>query len=1051
MRYKWKRAMNSLINAAVDRWRTMMLLLGFLFVAGFVAYNAVPKEAAPDITIPYIYTTMTLEGISPEDAERLLVRPMEKKLQSVESVKEMTAQAYEGGASVTLEFEAGFNPDVALQDVRNAVDEAKPDLPSETDEPKVVELNFSKFPILNVSLVGAVDERILVRLARDLRDKIETISTVLEAQMSGDREEVLEVVLAPLALESYNLQPSEILTRISNNNLLIPAGQLDTGEGRFAIKLPGLIETARDLRETPMQVSEQGAVTTLSDIAEVRRGFKDVETYARVNGQKAIGLAISKRAGENIIETVDAVRSLITEEQQYWPPGIEVIYSNDESNRIRERVTDLQNNVILAVLLVAGVIAFVMGARSAALVAITIPGAFLFGVLCISLLGLTMNIVVLFALILSIGMLVDSAIVVCEYADRKMLDGASPAEAYPAAAARMAWPIIASTITTLVVFMPLLFWPGTVGEFMKFMPMTLILTLSGSLLMALLFLPMLGVRFGKRANLSDAQARQIVVAESGDLRELGSYALRYVRALAWALKHPKRVMGSISGAVVVLIAGFIVFGSGVEFFPKIEPENARLDIKARGNLSIDERDAMVRQVEELVVASDGVKTYFATAGQIPLRQETAEDTIGQINIEFADWFTREPADVILKDIRAKAQSIAGIEVETIKNQAGPPVGKAVQLEFASRFPDAIDPELTKVLRGMQELGGFINITDERPVPLIEWELEVDRELAGQYDISIAQIGQVVKFVTNGVIVSTYRPDHADDELDVIVRFPEENRHLGQLDRVRVNTPFGTVPIAQFVTRKGEQRVSTIRRTEGKRSIYIRADLEPGLNADAKVTQLRNWIADNGGIDERVQVRFRGEDEEQKEAGAFLGTAFLIAIFIMVLLLVTQFNSGYAMLVIMSAVVFSIGGVFLGLLVTGTAFGIVMCGVGVISLAGIVVNNNIIFIDTYKQLREGGMDKEEALMRTGAQRLRPILLTAGTTVLGLLPMVFQLNINFIELDLSHGAPSSQWWVQMSTAIAGGLTFATILTLFFTPCMLMVEDGVKSWRIWGGGRK
>ena len=1043
--------MNTLINAAVDRWRTMLMLLAFLFIAGFAAYNAVPKEAAPDITIPYIYTTMTLEGISPEDAERLLVRPMEKKLQSIESVKEMTAQAYEGGASVTLEFEAGFDSDVALQDVRNAVDEAKPDLPSETDEPKVVELNFSKFPILNVSLVGAVDERILVRLGRDLRDKIETISTVLEAQLSGDREEVLEVIMKPLMLESFNIQPAEVLSRIANNNLLIAAGQLDTGEGRYAIKLPGLIETARDLRDTPIQVSENGAVTTLSDIAEVRRSFKDVETFARVNGKKAIGLAISKRSGENIIETVDAVRALIQEEQQFWPPGIDVIYSNDESNRIRERVTDLQNNVILAVLLVSGVIMFVMGARSAMLVAITIPGAFLFGVLCIGLLGLTMNIVVLFALILSIGMLVDSAIVVCEYADRKMLDGASPAEAYPAAASRMAWPIIASTITTLVVFMPLLFWPGTVGEFMKYMPMTLILTLSGSLLMALLFLPMLGVKFGKRAQLTDEQATQIVAAESGDLRKLGEYTLRYVRGLSWALKHPKRVMGSISGAVVVLIAGFIMFGSGVEFFPKIEPDNARLDVKARGNLAVDERDALVRQLEEIVAKTDGIKTYFVTAGQIPLRQETAEDTIGQINIEFADWNTRDTADVILKGIRAKATSIAGIQVETIKNQAGPPVGKAVQLEFTSRFPDAIDPVVTKLLAGMRELGGFINITDERPVPLIEWELAVNRELAGQYDISIAQIGQVVKFVTNGVIVSDYRPDDADDELDVVVRFPEENRHLGQLDRVRVNTAFGSVPISNFVTRKGEQRVSTIRRVEGKRSMYIRADLEPGLNADAKVGEMREWIANNGGIDPRVNMRFRGEDEEQKEAMAFLGTAFLIAIFIMVLLLVTQFNSGYAMLVIMSAVVFSIGGVFLGLLVTGTAFGIVMCGVGVISLAGIVVNNNIIFIDTYKQLRGAGMDKEEALLRTGAQRLRPILLTAGTTVLGLLPMVFQLNINFIEFDLSHGAPSSQWWEQMSTAIAGGLTFATILTLFFTPCMLMVEDSVKGlFRHSGEGR-
>jgi len=514
-----------------------------------------------------------------------------------------------------------------------------------------------------------------------------------------------------------------------------------------------------------------------------------------------------------------------------------------------------------------------------------------------------------------------------------------------------------------------------------------------------------------------------------------------VQQLAWALNHPVKTMGAIVGLLILLIFSFGLFGAGVEFFPKIEPQNSRIDIKARGNLSVEQRDAMVREVEAIIAEMPGIKTQFATAGMIALRQDTAEDTIGQINVEFADWWTREPADDILKEVRRRAKAIPGIQIETIKEQAGPPVGKAVQLEFNSRYPDTIAPALTKVLEGMEEIGGFINVTDERPVPQIEWELTVDRELAGQYDVSVAEIGQVVKFITNGVIVSSYRPDDADDELDVIVRFPEENRNLSQLDRLRVNTAFGSIPISHFVTRQGRQRVSTVRRVEGRRSMYIRADLEPGLNADAKLSALKDWMRTNAELDPRVSVRFRGEDEEQKEAMAFLGSAFGVAIFLMVLLLVTQFNSGYAMLVIMSAVVFSTGGVFLGLLLTGTSFGIVMCGVGVISLAGIVVNNNIIFIDTYKLLLADGMQKREALIRTAAQRLRPILLTAGTTVLGLLPMVFQLNINFMELDLSHGAPSAQWWEQLSTAIAGGLTFATILTLFFTPCMLMVEGGVK----------
>lgn len=1029
--------MHRLIDAAVDRWRTMMLLLGFLFLAGAVAYVAIPKEAAPDITIPYIYVSMTLEGISPEDGERLLLRPMEKKLQSIEGVKEMTSQAVEGLASVTLEFDAGFDPDRALQDVRNQVDEAKPDLPQETDEPKVVELNFSKFPILNVLLVGEVEERVMVRTARDLRDKIETISTVLEAKLAGDREEMLEVLLKPLMLESYAISPADVFTRVDNNNLLIAAGELETGVGAFGLKLPGLIESAADLRDIPLKVDD-GTVTTLSDVAEVRRGFKDVTSYARLNGKKAIALQISKRTGENIIETADAVRALIAQEQQYWPPGLEVVYTNDESERIRERVTDLQNNVILAVLLVSLVIFWVMGARSATLVAIAIPGAFLFGVLLLSLFGFTMNIVVLFALILSIGMLVDSAIVISEYADRRMIDGEAPQTAYPNAAKRMGWPIFASTLTTLVVFMPLLFWPGTVGEFMKYMPITLILILSGSLIMALFFMPMLGVRMGKKSDVSPEQLQTIHASESGQLSDLTGFTRRYVELLYRALQRPWWTMGGIAALVVGLMVSFGMFGAGVEFFPKIEPDNAMVDIKARGNLSVEERNALVKQVEEAISEVDGIAYRFTNAGKISLRNDTPEDIIGQLNLEFANWQTRPKADAILAEIRRKAMQVPGVMVESAKQEAGPPVGKAVQIEFSSRFGDALAPMVAQVRKGMEEVGGFINITDERPIPLIEWELVVNREKAGQYDISVAQIGQVVKMVSNGIIVSTYRPDDADDELDVVVRFPKEDRTLSQLDRLRVFTPEGLVPVGQFVEREGKQRVSTVRRTEGRRSMYIRADLEPGINVDSKVKALRAWMDENATLDPRVSLRFRGEDEEQKEAMQFLSGAFLVAIFLMVLILVTQFNSFYAMLVIMSAVVFSTGGVFLGLLLTGTAFGVVMCGVGVISLAGIVVNNNIIYIDTYRILREQGMEATEALMRTGAQRLRPILLTAGTTVLGLLPMVFELNLNFLEFDITMGAPSAQWWEQLSTAIAGGLTFATILTLFFTPCMIMVRE-------------
>lgn len=1035
--------MHSLIDAAVDRWRTVLLILAFIFISGLVAYDNVPKEAAPDVKIPLIYVSMTLDGISPEDGERLLVRPMEKQLKSIESVKKMTAQSVESLSSVTLEFEAGFNSDKALDDVRAAVDLAKPDLPVDADEPKVVELSFSKFPILNVLLTGDVDHRTLVRVGRDLRDKLEGISSVLEAQLVGDREEVLEIVINPLVLESYNISPNDVFERVRNNNILIPAGEQDTGSGSFALKLPGLIEELPDLRSIPLKV-DGDAVTTLSDIAEIRRGFKDVQTYARVNGKPAVALQVSKRVGANIIDTVDQVRKLVEEERAYWPNGLEVVFSADESDKIRERLVDLQNNLIIAVLLVMVVILWVMGFRSAGLVAFAVPGAFLFGVLCLSLFGFTMNVVVLFALILSIGMLVDSAIVVCEYADRLMMDGVPMREAYPQAAKRMGWPIIASTLTTLVVFMPLLFWPGLVGQFMKYMPITLILTLTGSLLMALVFVPTLGARLGKQAKIDPEEAKRVVAAETGDLNELGGFTLGYAKLLNRILLRPLTSALAVFVLAIFLFISYGMFGAGVEFFPKIEPDNAQVDIKARGNLSVDERDRLVHQVEERIEPMmKEISTRYTQAGKISLRFETPEDIIGRINVEFSDWRDRRTADEILSEMRALVQGVPGVQVETNKKQEGPPVGKAVQVEFTSRFPEALDKAVLEFRRGLDAVGGFINITDDRPIPSIEWELVVNRELAGRYDISVSDIGQLVKMTSNGIIINTYRPDDADDEIDIITRFPEQYRNLTQLDQLRVYTPNGLVPIGNYVERKPKQRVSTIRRLDGARMMAVRADVEPGLNADAKLKELLSWVEENADIPPVVNAKFGGEDEEQKEAGKFLSIAFLIALFSMALILVTQFNSIYYMIVIMSAVFLSSAGVMLGLLVTGEAFGIVMCGVGIISLAGIVVNNNIIFIDTYQILKKQGMEVNEALVRTGAQRLRPILLTAGTTVLGLLPMVLEMNINFVSREITFGAPSAQWWVQLSTAIAGGLTFATILTLFLTPCLLMLEARTPLW--------
>lgn len=1020
----------------------MVLLL--ILVVGSFSYYTIPKERNPEVQVPTIYVSMYHEGISPEDAERLLVRPMEKELRSIEGVKEMTSNASQDFASVTLEFHAGFDSDNALQDVREKVDLARPELPDDTDEPTVHEVVFSQFPVLNVILTGNAPERSFIKIARDLQDKIEAIPAVLEVNIAGDREEAVEVIIRPEVLESYKLS-SELVASFAQNNLLIAAGSMDTGDGAYVVKVPGLLETVEDIMNLPVKQSGE-AVIRLRDIAEIRKSFKDRQSFARVDGQRAIVLEVSKRSGENIINTIDEVRRLVDEESEFWPENIEVIYSQDVSQEIKDMLVDLQNNILFAVILVLVVIIGFVGIKSGMLVAFSIPGSFLTGILTLTALGLTMNIVVLFSLILSIGMLVDSAIVVIEYANRRMIDGDSYRDAYKIAAKRMAWPIIASTITTLIVFAPLLFWPGIVGQFMMYMPLTLIATLTGSLLMALIFMPTIGTLVGHVRMPSQKFIDRIKQAESGSVDILGGFTGGYLRALSYVTHHAWMFIALILTILACLVHLFMNSGLGVEFFPDVEPDNAQVIVHARGNLSVHEKNEIMRQVESRILdMDDEIDVFYARAGNMPTGGRSySEDTIGAIMVEFADWQQRRKAAEIMEDIRRRTSDMYGVYIETAKQDAGPSSGKPVEINIGSRFPELVNPAAAIVVEYLYSVKGLVDIEDNRPIPAVQWNMEVDRAKAARFGVSFAEIGNFIKLITNGLRTTDYRPDDSDDEVDVLIRFPYEDRELSQLERLRVVTPDGAVPVANFITRRAEPKTGNIKRVDGMRVITAKADIMEGVLANDKVNEAKRWIENaykDGLIDPRVRLDFKGEDEDQKETQSFLSSAFLLALFCMALVLVTQFNSIYDTVIIMSAVFLSTGGVLLGLLVTAQPFGIVMCGVGTIALAGIVVNNNIIFIDTYNSLRAGGMSADEAIMRTGAQRLRPILLTAGTTVLGLLPMVIAMNIDFISREVTFGAPSTQWWQQLSTSIAGGLTFATILTLFFTPCLLIIGERFK----------
>jgi len=563
--------MKQIIDAVIDRRRATLTFLFFLFVAGGITYVNVPKESSPDVAIPMIYISMTLDGVSPADGARLLVKPMEHELKSLVGVKEMSAVASEGHASVMLEFDAGFNSDKALADVREKVDAARSRLPAEADEPKVHEINVALFPILSIGLSGAVSQRELIAIARALRDEIEALPEVLEVDIGGDREDLLEIIVDPQVLEAYQIDYGTLASLISTNNQLVTAGSLDTGNGRMSIKVPGLIEDIEDIENMPIKV-DGDSVVRFKDVATIVLSFKDPQGFARINGQNAVVLEVKKRTGANIIEAANKTKAIMEEAQAHFPEGMEVHYTLDESMNIKTMLVDLLNNVLAAILIVLIVLIAFMGVRSALICGITIPGAFLTGILMIASVGHTMNIVVLVSLILVAGMLVDGAIVVSELADRNMLEGQSAKDAWSAAATRMAWPIIASTATTLVVFAPLLFWPGIMGQFMKYLPSTLIMCLSASLAMALIFMPALG-----SLQKPPKRRQQNKNSEGSEL---------YARWLKKALDFPGRVALGIVGMIVAIYAFYSVFNYGTNFFPEVEPEFAQLVVRNRGDICL---------------------------------------------------------------------------------------------------------------------------------------------------------------------------------------------------------------------------------------------------------------------------------------------------------------------------------------------------------------------------------------------------------------------------------------------------------------------------------
>lgn len=1026
--------MNELIDICVRRSRAVVVALVVILLAGVATYRDMPKEMEPDIEFPYIFVEVMLEGVSAEDAERLLVRPLEQQLRNIEGIKEMIGSATEGRGSVTLEFEPEVRVDQALQDVREKVDLAKAELPVDAEEPRVSEVKFSRFdPMLVINLKGDVPERTLNKVSRTLKDRIEGVNGVLEVTLVGIREELLEITVDPVAMESYGLSPADVLNFVQRNNRLVAAGAMQSETGRFAIKVPGVIETPEDVLSLPMKV-EGDRVVHFRDIATVRRTFKDAESYARLDGEPAVAMEVVQRTGSNMLSTVAAVKSVLAEAQSLLPPGVTVTLSRDKSVYVQDNVSQLVNDVATAVILVVIVLIGILGLQNALLAGITIPASFCAAFLMLSMFGFTLNMVVFFGLIMAVGMVVDGAIVVVELADRRMAEGLDRTRAYAEAAKRMAWPIFSSIAATIVAFLPLVFWPGLIGNFLKFLPIVLIFTLLASLVIAMFFVPALGSIFGKPGHADEAARRTLVAAESGDLGAIGGWTGRYVEAVRAALDRPWATVAALSGVLVAIYVAYGFLGRGLSMFPAVDPQQGSVDIRARGDLSTTEKDRLVRLVEERVYGVPGVQSIYVRTGAA--NRGAAPDQIGSLRLNFADWKRRPPAKEIMKEIEARTADIAGLIIEPRLPQEGPQQGKPIIIEASSTSLDALKDAVDKIRQVVEKAPGVRNAEDTRPLPGIEWRLQVNRAEAARFGADVSLVGSIIQLVTNGIKVGAFRPDDSDEEIDIRVRFPSDQRSLDRLADLRIPTRTGNVPIGTFVSREPAEATRTIMRTDTRRTLLVQADLEKGRQI-APVIEAVEAALPTLGLDPSVSIRFKGGARDQQETASFLGRAFLIGLGLIALILVAEFNSLFQPLLVLTAVLFSTGGVLLGLMITQQPFSLVNCGIGTIALAGIIVNNNIVLIDTFNRLRETGMELKEAILRTCALRLRPVLLTKITMILGLLPMAMKLNIELVERKVFFGGPGTAWWAQMASVIIGGLIFASVLTLLLTPTILMLQ--------------
>lgn len=1044
-----------MIEFMVRHRATVFLVVVCLFLFGSSAYVSLPRESAPDVEVPFVMVSTPYVGVAPKDIESLITTPIESELSGLKDLKKMSSISAEGVSLISLEFEPEVEISEVLQRVRDRVARARPDLPMDADETEVQEISFADFPILIVTLAGAVDDVRLKALAEDLQDVLERVPGVLDAKISGGRTREVHVDVDPHRLTHYGLSLNDVTDAIKGENVNIPGGDVNAGSAAYLVRVPGDVKEAAELENVAIKRIGDRPVF-VRDVATVKDGFKDRETYSRMNGQDSISISVSKRAGANILDLATNVKQIVAEQAKTWPKAVEYRVLGDQSKYVRDMVNELENNIIVAMILVVGVIMLFMGMRNSLFVALAIPLSMLSGILWFAIVGTTLNMVVLFALILVLGMLVDNAIVLVENIYRHVEMGKGLVEASVDGAREIAGAVVASTLTTVAAFFPLLFWTGLMGEFMVYLPQTVVLILMASLAVAVLILPVMTARWMKPSTVAHAQVKNHPVLRA--YRSLLELALRFRVTTALLL------FGSLVGTFVA----YAGLNHGVEFFPDIEPDRAFVSVRAPDGTSLEATDKILRQVEKVLSTEPDVDVFVAEAGVTgggdPLQGSQSASNMARITLDFLPHRTKadlehgerarkEDARVVIARLRQKVETIIGAEISVEKERMGPPVGKPVAVEVSGENFYEVGALAGKLKREIAKLEGVTDLKDDYRVGRPEMRLRVDRGAAKRVGASTQAVAASVRTAISGTTASTLRD--GEDEYDIVVRLAP--RYRDDLEAVSALTIPGredtspetfAVPLSAVASYELAGGTGAIRHIDQKLVVTISGDVSEGVNENDVRARVAGLI-DKTKLAPGFGLRLGGADDEQRKTEEFLGRAFAIGVFLILFVLVSQFNRFDLPLIILGSVVLSLVGVLWGLILTGTAFGVVMTGVGVISLAGVVVNNAIVLLDYIEQLRREGVSAYDAIIDAGVTRFRPVMLTAITTILGLVPMAIGLSIDIFSAKAMMGTQSGAWWGPMAVAVIFGLAFATILTLIFVPVAYSLFESIRqgSARIYG----